>query len=544
MFFLKNKAKSNYKKLFVLIIFLFSLSLNHLAVASELPVSDFEVRENTNIIKENTSAIKTTAGDISDNTQTIITNTSEIASILAGNLPGAQYDNIQARETLVEVKLLLRKMTDSIATFAKSGFDGNPAFITNTGTHFQNVEDQTINNFLVVDTSLNSVCSPFRTAVKQNLGDNYTSFNKKIACTITNPAGLNSDDFIQSGGWATFVEKNTKPQNNIMGASYLAQMELDSRIAQSRKNAELEATWGAGFKSWKDCSDIANADYGRGYDGCTIKTPASVILNKVNSADTSSMRELEMADNFNTLTYVASQSVASYSSLGSISYSGRGGLLSASFSLVNASSRNNIYDRYRDYLYNLNPSYYENNPNNNPSNPNNNPDNPNTPDPVVNMGTALTMINYKIDTETNYLAAQKNILKLLDTTEQVFASSTCSTIITDGIISQITGSATGTKDLIWNKLDVTSTIHAISNNLTNLNSAKTSLNVSGLTDAQIVQIYQNAVTRGHLNTEADVVSFTVGGKYIAIKAWIQDKVTTHKTSCALNTSLFFTWGIE
>jgi hypothetical protein len=325
MYFVKKKNELNYKKLFVLIIFLFSLSLNELTIASELPVSDFEVRENTNIIKENTSAIKTTAGDISDNTQTIITNTSEIASILAGNLPGAQYDNIQARETLVEVKLLLRKMTDSIATFAKSGFDGNPAFITNTGTHFQNIEDQTINNFLVVDNSLNSVCAPFRTTVKQTLGDNYTPFDKKIACTITNPAGLNSDDFIQSGGWETFLEKTTKPQNNVMGASLIAQMELDSRTARSRKNAELEATWGAGFKSWKDCSDIANADYGRGYDGCVTKTPGSVILNKLNWADTASMRELEVADNFNTLTYVASQGVASYSSLGSISYDGRGG---------------------------------------------------------------------------------------------------------------------------------------------------------------------------------------------------------------------------
>ncbi len=540
------KSKLNLKKLIILVIFLISSSISQLAIA-DLPVEDSVVRDNTSAIKAATDAInrttegiKTAVDSINKNTEglktdseTLVANTDEIASILAGDKPGAQYDNIQAGKTLVEIKLLLRKLTDSIATFAKSGFEGNPAFITNTGVYLQKTEDVTINNF-ITGNSLDSVCPSFKTSVKQAVGDNYTTFDKKIACTITDPVTLSNDNFIESGGWPTFVERNTKPQNNVMGATYLAQMELDRRVGESRTNAQLEASWGGGFKSWKDCSDIANADYSRGYDGCVIKTPGSVILNKVNWADTASVRELELADNFNTITYVASQSVYSYSSLGSLSSSGSGGggLLGSNTSSVSASSRNDIYNRYKEYLCTLNPSYCDNNPN-----------------PIVNRETAITMINYKINTETNYLAAQNNILNLLNTTRQTFASSTissptCPSLIIDGIVAQIDGTATGTKTLIWNKLDVLSTINTISLNLTALNNAKTALGNPGLTDPQIVQIYQNAITRGNLSTEADVVSFTVGVKYIAIKTWIQDKVTAYKTACTLNTSPFSTWGIE
>jgi hypothetical protein len=569
MFLTQEKIKFLYLKI-IIIVFLFSL-YSHISLAqSIMPVADDVVRDNTSNIKIDTAGIKidtaaireNTTGirdsienmrvylqDISSTTRALLVTTDEIAHILTGDLPGEQYDNIQARQTLVEVRLLLRQMANSIANFAQSGFDGNPAFVANTGQYFQNIEDQTINVFLTSTTSLNTVCPNLQTAVKQAVGDNYDSFQNKIACTITNPDQLNSaNNFSQNGSWTTFLKQTTEPQNNLMGATLMAQIELDRQIENRVASAKMEAEWGSGFKSWKDCSDAANADYSRNYDGCVIKTPGSVILNKISAADTASMRELEMADNFNTLTYIASQSVSgaggAYTSLGSISSAGGngGGLLRGNYSSVVGNS-NTIYNRYRNYLYALNPSYY----NNNPNNPNNNP-NPNNPAPVVNLATAITMLNYKIDTETNYLGSQNNVLNLLLATRQAFASSTASTTCTavtvNGIIAEIDGTASGTISLTWNKLNVTSAVNTTMNNLSILNNAKTALSATGLTDPQIVQIYQNATVSSSLHTEADVVAFSTGTSFINIKNWIQNLVNIYKTPCTLNTSLFSTWGIQ
>jgi hypothetical protein len=243
-----------------------------------------------------------------------------------------------AKAGRIAIKRLLREVTKSIVTWIDNGFEGNPAFITNTDQFLRDTADIAIGDMLM-GTDLEFLCDPFKIQVKLALGLQYRPFNEQIKCSFTDALGnvnnaMNTfleGDFIGGGGWDSWLQMTTVPQNNQMGAMLLAQSELDARIETSQSQATLEASWGNGFMSWNECTDsngvvttgsnsrdvvttsvgtasstavrtITDSPQTTSADKkCVIKTPGKEIVEQLGWAQSSSIREFELADDLDAI---------------------------------------------------------------------------------------------------------------------------------------------------------------------------------------------------------------------------------------------------
>lgn len=500
MFISKTKRNLLKKGLFISAFIPFFLPICHLSAA--IDVQDALVRNNT---------------------QTILTNTNNVASILTGTMPGGQYDALRAQAQLPETKLLLRNVTNNVVNWVNTGFPGgNPAFVTNMGNQMQTTANLTINNFLTQDTSLNSACTAFQTPVKRAIGLSYPTFQQRVQCAYTDQAQMQAftnGDFIGGGGWDAWLQVTTV--QNQMTVNLQAQTELNRRIANNTEELKLDATWGNGFLSWRDCPNSGNTAMIYGNAQCTVKTPGSVIANKLQWADTSSMRELEFATDFNTVSFVLSQR-ANYSNLRSLSTAGLLGTTEPPRD--QAAALNAARTNYLSYINSL-------------------------PPPSGGGGgsytAAIQAIDNQISLERSHFTVQSNtIFSLLDAAENTFLSSACNNSIITGVVNQITGTAEP-KELPWNKLDVASTSNTIIATLGILQNARP-LVANNLTSQQYNEIITSVNNIPNRSTSAIVASYSVDGSaFEAIKTWIQTKITeARNASCPINTGLLSEWGIN
>lgn len=191
---------------------------------------------------------------------------------------------------------ILQKMTASIVGWVNSGFEGSPAFITNPKGFFLDAADQITGEFLdQMGGPLSQLCSPFSFDLRLNLALNQSSYaTKRYTCTLgkiinnsrnaINTAGQNSGitisgdpngatlgnfingDFAQ-GGWEGYLAYSLEPQNNPIGATLMAQSDLQSRIAEKKSNINADLNRGQGFMSWQKCTDITDEYVSGDYAG-------------------------------------------------------------------------------------------------------------------------------------------------------------------------------------------------------------------------------------------------------------------------------------
>lgn len=523
----------------------------------------------------------------------------QIYANLAGVTPGERQDSIYKKAIYAGLKILLRQLTQSVVNWINSGFEGSPSFITNTGQFLQNTADITIGNFLMNDPALSFLCDPFKIQIKLALGLQYRPFQENIRCTFSGALGnLNNamntftkGDFINGGGWDSWLQMTTVPQNNAMGAMIIAQAELDARLESSTHNAELEAGWGGGFMSWKDCPTIeqqAAEGFGlstpdetnrfaryaqvthqqRDQDGCVIKTPGGVIANKINWVDTTTLRELELADDLNEILYALANQLI-MKGLGSLQDRG---LLGGGRPREDTS-----YEDYMNYLNALDqqlqasssPFFNQNpNPQNQPGGSggsgsnfggssgagggsvgsrtgivNNSGSFNNFSQNFASRDLALGTINSQINTENQYSTAQNNIFNLLDATQKAFTNSSCDSAVKTEVQEQITGDFTGIKDLVWNKKDIANTQAVTNTNVTALNQAKSILD-SLTNDSYAPAVVQNLSTLTNLHPASSIADFSPNGTtYEQVKVWVSSKIYSFGTSCGINLSQFTPWGI-
>jgi hypothetical protein len=233
------------------------------------------------------------------------------------------------------------------------------------------------------------------------------------------------------------------------------------------------------------------------------------------------MRELEFASDFNTVSFVLSQS-ANYSNLRSLSTAG---LLGTNQPPQNqAATLNAARANYLSYINSL-------------------------PPPSGGGGgsytAAIQAIDAQIELEMAYLEVQQNpIFLLLEAAESTFNSSACSNSIISNVVNQITGTAEP-KQLPWNKLDVASTSNTIVATLGILQSARP-LVQNNLSSEQYNQIITGVNNLPNRSTGALITSYSVGGSaFEAIKTWIQTKITEARGSpCTINTDTLSGWGIN
>ncbi len=229
-------------------------------------------------------------------------------------------------------KMVLRELTTSVVTWINSGFDGNPAFVSNPGEFFKSIGDEALGQMIMSDKYLGFLCSPFSIDLKLQLAFKYQPFQKRIACTLTDVIanasgaienasinGFTAGDFAQ-GNWPAFVAMTTEPQNNLYGAYVQADYELSARISTLETQKRDELNQGRGFLSWRKCNSDAGQQAGEGFvqddpndpnptprseyaqnreENCDVYTPGSVIAGVLDANTTGPLQELHLADELN-----------------------------------------------------------------------------------------------------------------------------------------------------------------------------------------------------------------------------------------------------
>lgn len=224
-------------------------------------------------------------------------------------------------------KTMIRQITQSLITWINSGFQGNPAFITDLNGFLLGIVDQVIGEF-IYGSELAFLCSPFQLQIRIAIALQYQSYSSRARCTLTqitqnvnnfltrlanNPASLfsfstnsyASQGFFQ-GGWPYWFSMVTNDQNNPYGAYQTASAELSIRLAGAQARELKLLDFGRGFLSWRECSDAPPSTgptpSGNGYirDGasqfCSIRTPGTVIESQLEHVLGSDVRQLELAN--------------------------------------------------------------------------------------------------------------------------------------------------------------------------------------------------------------------------------------------------------
>ncbi len=190
---------------------------------------------------------------------------------------------------------VLGNITASTVNWINSGFNGNPAYITNPGRFFSQVAEGELNSFLSTGNMAN-LCSPFRESIQLTISRNfYREPAESYSCTLDTIVN-NYDNFMNDfdqGGWDSWFEITQKPENNPYGA-YLQSVEVVARnIGGEQKRYEDQLDWGRGFLSYERCNEVD------GGINCETLTPGSVIQGQLDAALGSGKNRLEVADELN-----------------------------------------------------------------------------------------------------------------------------------------------------------------------------------------------------------------------------------------------------
>ena len=170
-------------------------------------------------------------------------------------------------------KAMVQQITADTVQWINSGFQGQPAFLTNPEGFALNVADQTTGAFISKTGLLSNLCSPFSVDVRLAIALDMAGYNQNqpYTCTlssvINNVAnssvngysinGFLNGDFNQ-GGWQGFIAAGN-PSNNP-GRVYLqAQSDLFQKIGMKQDKVQQQLLQGNGFLSWQDCKSVSAA---------------------------------------------------------------------------------------------------------------------------------------------------------------------------------------------------------------------------------------------------------------------------------------------
>jgi hypothetical protein len=228
------------------------------------------------------------------------------ASAVAGELMAAATDGLSIKEYVLDpllwalVNTFLEQMTEDIVTWINSGFQGNPAFVSDFGGFMNDVADITAGELIWQNEDLNFLCSPFNLNVRLALDAQYAASRAfRPECTLTEVVGNieNAELFLggdfSAGGWDAWKAMTMDPNNNPYGTLVKAQGELNARIGNKTLIEGKMLDWGKGMFSQRVC-DLVNPETGETY--CNVVTPGTVIEDSLNKTLGSGQRRLEVAD--------------------------------------------------------------------------------------------------------------------------------------------------------------------------------------------------------------------------------------------------------
>ncbi|MFA6797178.1 MAG: hypothetical protein WCR40_00480, partial [Candidatus Paceibacterota bacterium] len=174
----------------------------------------------------------------------------------------------------IVAKAIIQNIVEATVAWINSGFQGNPAYVSDPAKFLLNTGDQVVGEMLFNDPALNFLCEPFQLQVKIALGLGVSQpFYRKIKCTLTGAIrntenaveglvnDLESGNFIELGGWTNWMQ-SSQPQNNPIGAYLMAKSELDARTQIKKASVTAQLNWGSGALDFQKCKDTTyNVNY-------------------------------------------------------------------------------------------------------------------------------------------------------------------------------------------------------------------------------------------------------------------------------------------
>lgn len=237
--------------------------------------------------------------------------------------------------TVLLREVLIQSITASIVNWINSGFEGEPAFITDLQGFMLDVGDQVVGRY-IQGSELAGLCSPFQLNVRIALAlDYYSSDN--VSCTLTGVLG-NIDnafgDFSSGNAWDSWYQLSINPNNNAYGSFLSSRQALQQDISNAQSLESQKLNWGNGFKSFEVCDkntksakpwvnpdgpqkpkakpwinpdgpqnpsgggrNVANISAEK--SGCKISTPGVIINEQLSKTLGSGFKQLELADEIN-----------------------------------------------------------------------------------------------------------------------------------------------------------------------------------------------------------------------------------------------------
>ncbi len=210
-------------------------------------------------------------------------------------------------------KQALSQVTNKTLNWVNTGFGGNPFYVRDMDSFLRSIEKETfqsyinatnrIENQIIGQTVNNSLISIFS-------GRAIPAVTRSAQNEVEKQYNNFSNDFTK-GGWASWLNA-TQGDQNPLGQFMIVSEQLSRDYAQKEQNTTQELTQGQGFLSQKKCVEYAQApsvdddyDFNLNADG-SLKclkyetvTPGSVIAEQTKQVTSSSIRQLEAADELN-----------------------------------------------------------------------------------------------------------------------------------------------------------------------------------------------------------------------------------------------------
>jgi len=219
-------------------------------------------------------------------------------------------------------RAVVNQITSSVVNWINGGFNGSPSFVQNYQQFFANVADLAAGEY-IKGSALSFLCSPFQAQIKIAIAKSYANRNSNgSSCTLSS-ATKNINNFINgnfnSGGWPALLNFTTIPVNNPYGAYAYAQIGLNRAQQQAIERANKNITPGGfiGYVQTYDCKAggagsnnqyINNSSFLSPPQAaaqicpsnckCKTATPGSVIESTLNSTESSTLNQLNLAKSF------------------------------------------------------------------------------------------------------------------------------------------------------------------------------------------------------------------------------------------------------
>lgn len=213
----------------------------------------------------------------------------------------------------IVANMVIERIAASTVSWINSGFQGSPAFVTDPGSYFKNIGDQTAGQLIFNHPDLRFMCAPLRARVQIALTQSYVQPFGNFQCTLSGVVD-NFDNFMNDfyeGGWDGFIQVTQRSQNNPLGLYNQAQNQINVSIGSALGQKQQELNWGNGFLSWRGpCQKLAPGESATGLtqdqadalpciNEGAVKTPGSVIEGQLNNVLNTGNNRLQVADEIN-----------------------------------------------------------------------------------------------------------------------------------------------------------------------------------------------------------------------------------------------------